>query len=131
AAEANLATVDGRRPAGADPVAIIGIGCRFPGGADSPESFWQLLTDGRDAVTEVPADRWKAEDFFDQDTSVPGKATTRWGGFVEGADMFDPHFFGISPREAARMDPQQRLLAEVTWEALEDAGVVPQDLPGS
>jgi phthiocerol/phenolphthiocerol synthesis type-I polyketide synthase C len=131
AGEANLVSVNGRPPAEAEPVAIIGIGCRFPGGADSPESFWQLLAGGRDAVTEVPADRWKAEDFFDQDISVPGKANTRWGGFVEGTDMFDPHFFGISPREAARMDPQQRLLAEVAWEALEDAGVVPEDLPGS
>jgi phthiocerol/phenolphthiocerol synthesis type-I polyketide synthase C len=118
-------------PSGAEPVAIVGIGCRFPGGADSPESFWRLLTEGRDAVTTVPADRWKAEDFFDADASVPGRGTTRWGGFISGADMFDPGFFGISPHEAARVDPQQRLLAEVAWEALEDAGISAEGLSGS
>ncbi|WP_396229879.1 type I polyketide synthase, partial [Frankia sp. CpI1-P] len=106
-----------------EPIAIVGIGCRFPGGADGPESFWRLLREGRDAVTEVPADRWDATAFE--------KITTRWGGFVDGIDRFDPHFFGISPQEAARMDPQQRLLAEVAWEALEDAGVVADQLAGS
>ncbi|MBT8226482.1 MAG: acyltransferase domain-containing protein, partial [Dactylosporangium sp.] len=115
----------------AEPIAIIGIGCRFPGGADDPQSFWQLLCEGRDAVTEVPADRWTAADFLDDDPAVPGKTVTRWGGFVDTVDAFDPPFFGISPREAARMDPQQRLLAEVAWEALEDAGVAAERLAGS
>ncbi|MEV5988022.1 type I polyketide synthase [Streptomyces sp. NPDC052051] len=116
---------------GTEPVAIIGIGCRFPGGADGPDEFWRLLGEGRDAVTEVPADRWKAADFFDEDPTAPGKTTTRWGGFLQDVDRFDAGFFGISPREAARMDPQQRLLAEVAWEALEDAGIVPERLAGS
>jgi phthiocerol/phenolphthiocerol synthesis type-I polyketide synthase C len=114
-----------------EPVAIIGIGCRFPGGADGPDSFWRLLCEGRDAVTEVPADRWDAEEFLDDDPAAPGKTTTRWGGFVRDVDKFDAHFFGISAHEATRMDPQQRLLAEVAWEALEDAGLAADSLAGS
>ncbi|MGW4115984.1 SDR family NAD(P)-dependent oxidoreductase [Actinosynnema sp. NPDC004786] len=108
----------------AEPIAVIGIGCRFPG-ADGPESFWQLLREGRDAVGTVPADRPRAEDFG------PEGAVTRHGGFLADVDRFDPHFFGISPQEAARMDPQQRLLAEVAWEALEDAGLPASRLAGS
>ncbi|MFE0043485.1 SDR family NAD(P)-dependent oxidoreductase [Streptomyces albireticuli] len=119
------------RPDTAEPVAIVGIGCRFPGGADGPEAFWDLLREGRDAITEVPADRWKVDEFFDSDPAVPGRTTTRWGGFLDGVDRFDPQFFGISPHEAARMDPQQRLLAEVAWEALEDAGVPAESLAGT
>ncbi len=115
----------------AEPVAIIGIGCRFPGGADTPQAFWESLCQGRDAVTQVPPDRWKVQDFLDDDPSAPGKTNTSWGGFIDGVDLFDPEFFGISPREAAQMDPQQRLLAEVAWEALEDAGVVTDQLAGS
>ena len=115
----------------AEPIAVIGIGCRFPGGADGPQDYWRLLSEGRDAVTEVPADRWRFQDLFDEDPAAPGKTTSRWGGFLTGVDRFDPTFFGISPREAARMDPQQRLLAEVAWEALEDAGIVPDQLAGS
>lgn len=107
-----------------EPIAIIGIGCRFPGGANSPDSFWKLLCDGVDAVTEVPADRWNMDKFYDPDPGKPGKSYARHGGFIQGVDLFDPEFFGISHREAARMDPQQRLLLEVTWEALEDAGQV-------
>ncbi len=110
------------RTQGQEPIAVIGIGCRFPGGADGPQEYWRLLAEGRDAVTEVPADRWRAADV---DASP-------WGGFLPGGVQgFDPAFFGISPREAARMDPQQRLLAEVAWEALEDAGIVPEHLAGS
>ena len=114
----------------AEPIAIVGIGCRFPGAAD-PEAFWQLLRDGRDAVTEVPAERWDINALYDPNPGTPGKMSTRWGGFLEQVDQFDPHFFGISPREATHMDPQQRLLLEVAWEALENAGQAPDRLAGS
>jgi acyl transferase domain-containing protein/aryl carrier-like protein len=113
------------------PIAVVGIGCRFPGAANDPEAFWRLLDNGVDAVTEIPADRWSARAFHDSDHSRPGKTYARWGGFVEGLDRFDPGFFGISPREAARMDPQQRLLLEVAWEGLEDAGLPLARVSGS
>jgi myxalamid-type polyketide synthase MxaB len=111
-------------------IAIVGMGCRFPG-ASSPEAFWQLLRDGVDAITEIPANRWSADDLYDADSTQPGKMTTRWGGFVESIDQFDAEFFGISPREAVHIDPQQRLLLEVTWEALENAGIAPTGLGNS
>jgi amino acid adenylation domain-containing protein len=114
-----------------EPVAIIGIGCRFPGKAGNPEAFWRLLDAGVDAITEVPPTRWNAKRFFDPEAGKPGKTPARWGGFVEGIDEFDPHFFGISPREATRMDPQQRLLLEVAWEAIEDAGVPLERIAGT
>jgi acyl transferase domain-containing protein/acyl carrier protein len=114
----------------AEPIAIIGIGCRFPG-AKGPEAFWQLLRDGVDVITEVPADRFDQHAFYDADPTVPGKMNTRWGGFLAQVDQFDPDFFGISPREAVRMDPQQRFLLELAWEALQDAGQVPEQLAGS
>jgi acyl transferase domain-containing protein/acyl-CoA synthetase (AMP-forming)/AMP-acid ligase II/acyl carrier protein len=104
-----------------DPIAVIGIGCHFPG-ADGPAAFWRLLRDGVDAITEVPADRWAVDDYYDEDGTKPGTMNTRWGGFLKAVDRFDRSFFGIAPREAERMDPQQRLLLETTWEALEDAG---------
>lgn len=112
----------------AEPIAIIGIGCRFPGGANDPKAFWRLLCEGVDAITEVPAGRWNLHDFYDAELSTPGKMSTRWGGFLEQVDQFDPYTFGISAHEAERMDPQQRLLLEVAWEALEDGGVAPQRL---
>ena len=115
----------------AEPIAVIGIGCRFPGGAESPEAFWGLLKEGVDAVSEVPADRWDINAYYDPDPSVPGKMATRWGGFLDHVDQFDPGFFGISPREAALMDPQQRLLLEVAYEALDDAGQTRERLSGS
>ncbi len=118
------------REAKAEAIAIIGIGCRFPGAADA-RAFWNLLRNAVDAIREVPADRFNLHDFYDPDPAVPGKIITRWGGFLEHVDQFDARFFGISPREAARMDPQQRLLLELTWEALEDAGQVRERLAGT
>jgi acyl transferase domain-containing protein/acyl-CoA synthetase (AMP-forming)/AMP-acid ligase II/acyl carrier protein len=122
---------EGRRTAAnEEPIAVIGIGCRFPG-AINPDEFWQLLRDGVDAVSDVPTARWDADAFYDPRPATPGKMNTRWGGFVEGIEQFDPQFFGISPREAVRTDPQQRLLMEVTWEALEHAALTPQRLAGT
>src|SRR5262249_397680 len=115
-----------------EPIAVIGMGCRFPGGADHPAAYWRLLCDGVDAITEVPSTRWDVDLYYDPDPEVAGKMSTRWGGFlVDEVDGFDPQFFGISPREAAGMDPQQRLLLEVSWEALEHAGLAPDQLSGS
>ena len=115
--------------AGVEPIALIGVGCRFPG-ADGPEAFWTLLRDGVDAIREIPLDRPDLAARYDPGPGTPGRLTGRWGGFLEGLDRFDASFFGISPREAERMDPQQRLLLEVAWEALEDAGQV-AGRPGS
>nr|AXN93622.1 PuwE [Symplocastrum muelleri NIVA-CYA 644] len=112
-------------------IAIIGIGCRFPGGANNPEKFWQLLSDGVDAITEVPKNRWNIDDYYDSEPNTPGKIYTRCGGFLQDIDQFDPQFFGISPREATSMAPQQRLILEVSWEALENAGIDPKKLAGS
>jgi acyl transferase domain-containing protein len=105
-----------------EPIAIIGIGCRFPGGADTPEKFWQLLIDEVDAITKIPDDRVDIAPHYDPSLALPDKIVTDQGGFLNKIDQFDSSFFGISPREADYMDPQQRLLLEVAWEALEDAG---------
>jgi acyl transferase domain-containing protein len=107
----------------AEAIAIVGMGCRFPGGADSPEKFWRLLWDGRDALREIPEDRWLLRAFYDPDTTKPEKIYTRHAGFVDLLDRFDAGFFGISAREAAVVDPQHRLILECVWEALEDGGV--------
>ncbi|WP_437692902.1 SDR family NAD(P)-dependent oxidoreductase [Sorangium sp. So ce176] len=115
------------RRADDEPIAIVGIACRFPG-APSPEAFWALLRDGVDAISEVPADRWDVDALYAPDAAAPGKMSTRWGGFLPDVDRFEPGFFGISPREAAQMDPQQRLALELSWEALEDAGILPASL---
>ncbi|HEY6323292.1 MAG TPA: type I polyketide synthase, partial [Thermoanaerobaculia bacterium] len=117
-------------PAGREPIAIVGIGCRFPG-ADGPRAFWRLLCEGVDAIAEVPPERFDLRRVYDPSPGTPGKIASRWGGFLGGIELFDAAFFGISPREAARMDPQQRLLLEVAWESLEDAGLVPETLAGS
>ena len=114
-----------------EPIAIVGIGCRFPGGAEDPQAFWQRLQEGYDAITEVPAERWDVGAYYDPTPATPGKLYTRTGSFLAQVDQFDPQFFGISPREAINMDPQQRLLLEVCWEALEEAGYASQRLRGS
>jgi acyl carrier protein len=110
-----------------EPIAIVGIACRFPG-ANDPEAFWELLRRGVDAVREPPRERWDVSVLYDPDRSIPGKVATRWGGFLDDVAGFDAQFFGISPREAVEMDPQQRLMLELSWEALEDAGVPPTSL---
>lgn len=114
-----------------EPIAIIGIGCRFPGGAEDDASYWQLLQDEVDAIREIPSSRWNVDAFYDSDPDAPGKMYTRQGGFLDDVDTFDAPFFGISPREAVSLDPQQRLLLEVGWQALENAGVAPHTLVGS
>jgi acyl transferase domain-containing protein/acyl carrier protein/phospholipid N-methyltransferase len=107
-----------------DRIAIIGIGCRFPGGVNNAESFWRLLIEGRNAVTDVPADRWNVERYYDLEPGITGKTFAKRGGFLDQIDQFDPQFFGISPREAPYVDPQHRLLLETAWEAIENAGLV-------
>ena len=119
-----------RKDTSAEPIAVIGMGCRFPG-ANDPESFWQLLRSGTDAISEVPADRWQKDAFYNTDPAVPGKSISYWGGFLENIDLFDPFFFGISPMEAEFMDPQQRLLLELSYEALDDAGQIQAKLAGT
>jgi acyl transferase domain-containing protein/NADPH:quinone reductase-like Zn-dependent oxidoreductase/SAM-dependent methyltransferase/acyl carrier protein len=123
--QAKLDTVEKQRH---EPIAIIGVGCRMPGGANNPEEFWQLLREGRSAVSEIGSDRWDAEAYYDPNPDAPGKIATRFAGFLDQVDRFEPQFFGIAPREALTMDPQQRLLLEVSWEALEDAGQSPAGL---
>jgi myxalamid-type polyketide synthase MxaE and MxaD len=113
-----------------DPIAIVGMGCRFPG-ARHLDAFWEMLENGRDGITEVPPDRWDINSLYHPDSSVPGTVMTRWGGFLDELDQFDAQFFGISPREAPHVDPRQRLMLEVVWEALEDAGIPPDNLAGT
>ena len=125
------ARLDASERRGKEPIAIVGMGCRLPGGSGDPDRFWDLLHNGTDAVTEVPPDRWDVDAFYDPEPATPEKMSTRWGGFLERVDQFEPRFFGISGREAELMDPQQRLLLEVTWEALENAGLAADELSGS
>ncbi len=115
---------------GSEPIAIVGLSCRFPGSQD-PDAFWRLLSGGVDAVKEVPNDRWDKDAYSDPDPSTPNKMHAPFGGFLDQVDLFDAAFFGISGREAESMDPQQRLLLEVTWEALENAGIATSHLRGS
>lgn len=115
-----------------EPIAIIGMGCRFPGNADTPQKFFKNLFDKTDAIIDIPKDRWDIRKFYSEDYEKPGKMYTKQGGFLrENIMEFDPDFFGISPKEADIMDPQQKLLLEVSWEAIEDAGIVYNDINGS
>lgn len=114
-----------------EPIAIVGMACRLPGGGRTPERFWSMLDAGLDGICEVPSSRWDLDAFYDPDPGKEGKMYTREGGFVDGLDQFDPAIFGISPREALSMDPQQRMLLETSWEALEHAGIAPDSLTGS
>ncbi|QWF78052.1 type I polyketide synthase [Amycolatopsis sp. CA-230715] len=114
------------RPAAGEPIAVVGVGCRLPGGVHGADGFWRLLTEARTATSEVPAGRWEHDE-----AAAEAVGTTRWGGFLDDVAGFDAEFFGITPHEAARMDPQQRMVLEVAWEALEHAGIAPESLRGS
>src|SRR6478752_6630339 len=116
-----------------EPIAVVGMGCRLPGGVNSSEEFWRLLQEGRSGIVRVPAERWDADAFYNEDYTEPGTICTTKGGFITSwqPDQFDAEFFGISPREAAAMDPQQRVLLEVAWHAIEHARISPTSLRGT
>ncbi|OKH76707.1 polyketide synthase [Mycobacterium sp. ST-F2] len=113
------------------PVAIIGMACRLPGGISSPEELWEALLRGDDLVTNVPLDRWDAEEYYDPEPGVPGRSVSKWGAFIDDVAGFDADFFNISDREATAIDPQHRLILETSWEAVEHAGIDPATLAGS
>ena len=113
-----------------EPIAIIGMGCRYPGGVRTPDEFWHLLSSGKDILRDIPTDRWDVEAHFDPEVTVPGKMYVRQGYYLDNIDQFDPQFFGLSPREAESLDPQQRLVMEVSWETLENACIAPSSLKG-
>ena len=111
------------------PVAVIGMACRLPGGIDSPEQLWEALLRGDDLITEIPPDRWDADEYYDPEPGVPGRSVSKWGGFLDDVAGFDSEFFGISEREATAIDPQHRLILETSWEAVEHAGLSPEGWP--
>ena len=125
------ARLDEVESAGKEPIAIVGMGCRLPGGASNPDAYWELLMDGRDAIVETPADRWDVASYYSPDPTAPGKTYACHGGFLDHIDSFDSQFFGVPRREAMSLDPQQRLLLEVAWEALEYGGQAPDRLYGT
>ena len=112
-----------------EPIAVIGIGCRFPGPISGPEALWQFICEQRCSIGQIPPDRWKPFEDGSPEVAAALTRTTRWGSFLPDIDAFDAEFFEVSPSEAAKMDPQQRLLLEVAWEALEHAGIAPSSLP--
>jgi len=114
-----------------DAIAVVGIGCRFPGNSNNVDQFWNLLKNGKDAIIDVPANRWDRHTYYHKERGFNGKTVSQRGGFIDNFDKFDPHFFGITPREATFIDPQQRVLMEVSWEAMEDAGIVTKNYVGS
>lgn len=114
-----------------EPIAIVGMGCRFPGGANSPELFWEVLKNGKDCISVIPDERWDVDALYDSNSELQGKMNTRHGGFIKDVDCFDGDFFGISRNEIEAMDPQQRIVLEVCWEALENAGINPEKLKGT
>jgi len=126
----NLQSPASTGSAQAAPIAIVGMGCRFPGQVDTPEAFWELLASGRDVLDDIPASRWDVDAYYDPAVPAPGKMYVRQGHYLDDIDQFDPHFFGLSPREAQSLDPQQRLILEVTWETLEHAGIAASSLKG-
>ena len=113
------------------PVAVIGMACRLPGGIDSPEQLWEALLRGDDLVTEIPADRWDADEYYDPEPGVPGRSVSKWGSFLDDVAGFDSEFFGINEREATSLDPQHRLLLEISWEAVDHAGLTPATVADS
>jgi len=119
-----------QKPRAPEPIAIVGMGCRFPGPAVNPTSYWTMLCEGASAIREVPASRWNPDAYYSSDPEAPGKAVSRWGAFLSAVEWFDAELFGITPRQAVHMDPQHRVLLEVAFEALEDAAMPPLDLAG-
>ena len=113
------------------PIAVVGMACRLPGGIDSPHKLWEALLEGADLVTEIPAERWDADEAFDAEPGVPGRSVSRWGAFIDDVTGFDPDFFGINEREAIAMDPQHRMLLETSWEAVEHSGMTPAQVSGT
>ena len=126
---AQLAASEGGMAA-REPIAIVGMGCRYPGGVRTPDEFWELLSSGRDILRDIPGERWDVNAHYDPEMTVPGKMYVRQGYYIDDIDQFDPQFFGLSPREAESLDPQQRLVMEVSWETLENAGIAPSILQG-
>ena len=117
--------------AGVTSTAVIGMACRLPGGIDSPEQLWEALLRGDDLVTEIPPDRWDADEYYDPEPGVPGRSVSKWGAFLDDVAGFDSEFFGINEREATAIDPQHRLLLETSWEAMEHAGLTPEAMADS